>query len=124
VHQRQGAGEPRHWSLSVAHENWPGFIYQVKGYAEFMTYLPSDRLIDITKSGTFLTSYQLAVLTEHQATLVKQVADNEPPPRAPNRQSVQKNCQGWTVRVIAKLVERGIVPAAKLNMARSMMEPV
>lgn len=80
VQQKQGPGEPLHWSLLVAHENQPGFIYQVKGDAEYMTYQPSNRSIDITKSGSFLTSYQLAVLTEQQATVVKQVADREPPP--------------------------------------------
>lgn len=99
-------------------------IYQVKGDAEFMKYEPSNGLEDIVQSESFSTLYQLAVLTEEQATVVKQIADNEPPPRAPNRQSVKENCQGWTVRVIAKLVERGIVPPAKLDMARSMMEPV
>lgn len=124
VHENQGPGEPRHWSLLVAHENQPGMIYQVKGDAEFMKYEPSNGLEDIVQSESFSTLYQLAVLTEEQATVVKQIADNEPPPRAPNRQSVKENCQGWTVRVIAKLVERGIVPPAKLDMARSMMEPV
>lgn len=56
--------------------------------------------------------------------VVKEVADSEPPPRAPDRQSVKENCQGWAVRVIEKLVERGIVPNEKLQMASSMMEPV
>lgn len=46
---------------------------------------------------------------QQQATVVKQVAENEPP-RTPNRQSLRENCQGWTVRVISKLAERGIVP--------------
>lgn len=124
VHQKQGQGEPLHWLLFVARENKPGLVYQVKGDAEFMTYRPSNIPINVLNSASFHNIYNLAVITEQQATVVKQVADNEHPPRAPNRQSVRENCQGWTVRVIAKLVERGIVPASKLNMARSMMEPV
>lgn len=89
-----------------------------------MTYQPSIDSVDRTNSESFLNLYQLAVVTEQQAMVVKQVADGEPPPRAANRQSVMENCQGWAVRVIAKLVERGIVPTAKLQMARSMMQPV
>ncbi|PYI29850.1 hypothetical protein BP00DRAFT_347763 [Aspergillus indologenus CBS 114.80] len=123
VHHKQGPGEPLHWSLFVARENQPGSVYQVKGDAEYMIYHPTH-LVDITTSASFLNLYQLAVVTEQQAMVVKQVADSELPPRAPNRQSVRENCQGWTVRVIAKLVERGIVPSAKLQMARSMMQPV
>lgn len=124
IHQRQGPGEPLHWSLFVARENQPGSVYQVKGDAEYMIYQPPGRLIDITISASFLNLYQLAVVTEQQAMVVKQVADSELPPRAANRHSVKENCQGWTVRVITKLVERGIVPNAKLQMARSMMQPV
>ncbi|KAN0071827.1 hypothetical protein V8E54_010423 [Elaphomyces granulatus] len=124
VHEKQGTGEPLHWYLFVARENQPGSVYQVKGDAEYMTYQPSNYLFNIADSESFLNLYQLAVVTEQQATMVKQVADSEAPPRAPNRQSVKENCQGWTVRVISKLVERGIVPSAKLQMARSMMQPV
>ncbi|EGE08384.1 hypothetical protein TEQG_07494 [Trichophyton equinum CBS 127.97] len=124
VHQKQGPGEPLHWALLVARENQPGMVYQVKGDAEYMTYQAPNRSVDITSSASFLTMYQLAVVTEQQAAVVKEVADNETPPRAPNRQSVKENCQGWTVRVITKLVEKGIVSNAKLQMAKSMMQPV
>ena len=119
VHEKQGQGEPLHWSLFVAHENQLGSAYQVKGDAEYMIYEPS--ILDITSSASFLTLYQLAVVTEQQAMVVKEIADSEPPPRAPNRQSVKENCQGWSVRVITKL---GIVPSAKLQIARSMIQPV
>ena len=124
VHQEQGLGEPLHWSLFVARENQPGYVYQVKGDAEYMRYQPSDRMVNIVQSTTFLNIYQLAVVTEQQDILIRQTAEREPPPRAANRQSVRENCQGWTVRVIAKLVKMGIVPMAKLQMARSMLQPV
>lgn len=117
-------GEPLHWSLFVARENASGMLYQVKGDAEYMTYLPSMDPIDIVNSESFLDSYQLAILTEQQAMLVRQIAENESPPRAENRASAKENCQGWCVRVITKLVEGNVVPAAKIQMAESMMQPV
>ena len=55
---------------------------------------------------------------------MKQIAESESPPMAANRASVKENCQGWTVRVITKLVEANVVSDAKLEMAKSMMEPV
>lgn len=124
IHEKQNEGEPLHWSLYVAHENQPGHSYQVTGDAELMSYVPSMDVVDATKSESFLTLYQLAALTEQQAMVVKEVADNEPPPRAVNRQAVVENCQGWAVRVIAKLVEKGIVLEGKLKMAVGMLESV
>jgi hypothetical protein len=95
-----------------------------------MAYEPSPDLTNITLSELFYNLYQLAKALPgdtNDAPLlqtVRQIAQQETPPRAANRRLVTENCQGWTVRVIARLVQRGIVPAAKLQMARSMMEPV
>jgi hypothetical protein len=105
VHHAQGPGEPFHWSLFVDHGNQPGSVYQVKGYTESMAY-EAENLINETQAESFSTLYQLAVVSEEQARLVKQVAECEPPPNASIRQFVVENCQGWSVRVIAKLVER------------------
>lgn len=124
VLEEQGLGEPRHWSLFAARENEPGYVYQVTGDDEHMTYAPSDGVVDIFSSDTSFNIYQLAAVTEEQDSLIRQVAEREPPPRAPDRQSVKENCQGWAVRVIGKLVEMGIVPEGKVGMARSMMESV
>ncbi|RJE24594.1 hypothetical protein PHISCL_03072 [Aspergillus sclerotialis] len=124
VHEVQGPGEPLHWSLFVGRENQPGHIYQVKGDAEHMRYQPSNSVTNIVQSDTFLNIYHLALLTEQQDMVVRQVAEQEPSPQAANRQLVTENCQGWTLRVIARLVEMGIVPTAKLQMARSMLQPV
>jgi hypothetical protein len=125
VHIKQAPDEPLHWLLFLAREDEPGLVYQVLGDAECMTYQPSDGPIDIiTESESFSTLYQLATLTEEEAMVVKEVAECEPPPRAPNRRAVVEICQGWSVRVIARLVERGLVGSAKLQMARSMMQPV
>lgn len=54
---------------------------------------------------------------------VKQIAENEPAPSAENWKEATENCQGWAVRVVAKLVEERIVPVAKLEMARSIVKP-
>lgn len=124
VLEAQGPEEPFHWSLLVAHENQPGFLYQVTGDAEYMTYEPSDGPTDIVNSECFSNIYHLAELTEDQALLVKQIAELEPPPGAPDRRSATENCQGWAVRVIARLVETEVVQQAKLDMAREMLQPV
>ncbi|PGH02013.1 hypothetical protein AJ79_07751 [Helicocarpus griseus UAMH5409] len=104
VQQEQAPGEPLHWSLFVAREGQAGMVYQVKGDAEFMTYQPSNRAVDITASTSFINMYNLATVTEQQA--------------------VTENCQGWVVRVIAKLVGRDVVGNSKLEMASSMVQRI
>jgi hypothetical protein len=124
VLEHQAPGEPYHWFLFVARENEPGMIYQVKGYAECMTYQPSTEPRQIWTPDTFLNMYELATLTEEAAAIVKEVAGQEPPPQAASRHDVKENGQGWTVRVLEKLAARGIVPKEKLEMVKSMVEPV
>lgn len=124
AHEIQGPGEPLHWSLYIARESQPGVVYQVRGDAEFMGYQHIKIPVDITSSESFGGLYQLAAITEEQAMVVEQIANSEAPPKAENRASVKENCQGWTIRVLKKLIQRGIVPAEKLQMATSMMEPI
>nr|KMM70342.1 hypothetical protein CPAG_06654 [Coccidioides posadasii RMSCC 3488] len=124
VLQRQAPGEPKHWSLFVARENEPGMVYQVKGDAQCMSYQPSTKPRRIADSDSFLNMYELATLTDETAAIVKQVAEQEPPPRAETRRDVKENCQGWTVRVLEKLVAHGIMPSSKLQMAEFMVEAV
>lgn len=124
VLQVQGPNEPNHWSLFVHRETCPGWVYQVKGDAECMRYQPSARPINITSSASFLSLYHLGTVTESQAALVQQIAASERPPSALNRAAVTENCQGWTIRVISKLVDRGIVSVEKLEMARSLLQPI
>ncbi|KAJ5286978.1 hypothetical protein N7478_002664 [Penicillium angulare] len=124
VIEDQGEGEPRHWSLFVGHENEAGHVYQVTGDAEFMKYEPSNGPVDISLSPTSFNVYNLAQLTEQQARVVQQLAEQECPPKAQNRQAVVENCQGWTLRVIHNLAEMCIIPIAKYDMASSMLQPV
>ena len=117
VHHSQGPGEPLHWSIFIARENQPDAVYQVMGDAEEHMNYKTAPWIDLTNTTSIFNLYQLATITDQQATMVKEIADSEFPLRAPNRQSVKENCQGWAVRVIAKLVDRGIVADTKLEMA-------
>lgn len=124
IHHKQSPGEPLRWSLFIAPENSPGYNYEVTGDAQYMSYQSSDTPIDIIQSDDFVNIYILAVLTDKQEMAVRQVVEQEPPPRAADRLSVTENCQGWCVRVIAKLVEMGIVQASKLEMVKGMMQPI
>ncbi|PYH93859.1 hypothetical protein BO71DRAFT_326666, partial [Aspergillus ellipticus CBS 707.79] len=124
IHENQGPGEPRHWSLFLARENQQGWVYQVTGDAEFMTYEPSAEMVDATSTEEFYSAYQLATVTEDQVVVIKQVCESEAPLSAPNRRLVRDNCQGWAVRVVARLVGEGVVGESKLRMMRGMVEPV
>ncbi|KAL4915664.1 hypothetical protein BDW62DRAFT_212518 [Aspergillus aurantiobrunneus] len=107
INEKQGPSEPNHWSLFVARENEPSSSYQVTGDAEFMRYESPPRPIDVTASVSFANIYHLTTVAEDQGLVVKEIAEREPHPRAINRQSAKENCQGWTVRVIAKTCGQG-----------------
>jgi hypothetical protein len=124
VHHIQGPGEPNHWALYVSRENEAGHIYQVTGDAEHMTYEPSDGTVDILLAEDFLNIYHLAEVTEDQGEVVRQVAEREIPPSAPDRRSVWENCQGWSLRVLGQLVNMGIVRSEKYDMVKDMLQPV
>ncbi|KAJ5765144.1 hypothetical protein N7520_004703 [Penicillium odoratum] len=124
IHYLQGEGEPLHWSLFFAREHVPGYEYQVKGDAEHMTYEPSEGKVNAVNADNFFTNYHLATMTVQQECVVRQVAEEEATPRAANRQSVTENCQGWSVRFIARSVTMGIIPEARLEMARCMLQSV
>ncbi|OQE45878.1 hypothetical protein PENCOP_c001G08013 [Penicillium coprophilum] len=131
VQAKQAPGEPNHWALFLADENEPdyGYIHQVTGDAADMKYEPSAAKINVMDAGLGLCAnvYTLAVVSQEQARaarLVKEAADSEPPPRAENHKALTENCQGWTVRVIEKLVEEKIVMPQKLEVVRSLMQEV
>lgn len=68
--------------------------------------------------------YSIANLSDADAEIVREAAEHDPPPRAASRKEVRENCQSWSVRVLARLAEKGIVDVTKVEMARSMMQPV
>ncbi|KAJ5616214.1 hypothetical protein N7537_001328 [Penicillium hordei] len=129
VQEEQAPGEPNHWALFLADENEPdyGYVYQVTGDAEDMKYEPSAEKINVVDAGLTSNVYTLAVVSQEQARaarVVKQAAEEELPPQAENLKSVTENCQGWTVRVIDRLVKEKIVMPQKLELARSLMQAV
>ncbi|KAJ5514063.1 hypothetical protein N7463_003615 [Penicillium fimorum] len=129
VQEKQLPGEPNHWALFLADENEPdyGYVYQVSGDAEAMKYEPSTEKVNVADAGLCSNVYTLAVVSQEQAMaarVVKEVAESELPPQAENRKAVTVNCQGWTVRVIEKLVKEKIVMPQKLEVVRSLMEAV
>ncbi|KAI1965381.1 hypothetical protein LOZ58_001228 [Ophidiomyces ophidiicola] len=79
--------------------------------------------VQILDSESLKDIYFIALVTEKQAAIVKQIADQEPPPRAARRKEEKENCQGWVIRVLSRLVEKGFVDRAKLEMAKSMEQP-
>jgi len=119
----QAEGEPTHWSLFVAAEGQPGSVYQVTGDATQMHYAFEEKS-NIVTSESYNRSYVVAQLGEDGEDLVRSCAENEPPPHAVNRASVKENCQGWTVRVMERLQEAGIVAESWVTLARGMLEPV
>ncbi|KAJ5384466.1 hypothetical protein N7517_002377 [Penicillium concentricum] len=129
VQEKQLPGEPTHWALFLADENEPdyGYVYQVSGDAEVMKYEPSTEKLNLLDAGLCSNVYTLAVVSQEQARaarLVKEAAKSELPPHAENRKAVAENCQGWTVRVIEKLVKEKNVMPQKLEVVRSLMEAV
>lgn len=124
VHHNQAPGEPIHWALYVARENEPGMVYEVTGDAECMTYAPSKEPVRVLEADTLRDVFTIANLSGADAQIVKETAEHEPPPRAASRKDVRENCQSWAVRVLARLAEKGIVEEAKVEMARSMVQPI
>ncbi|KAF1848978.1 uncharacterized protein K460DRAFT_83742 [Cucurbitaria berberidis CBS 394.84] len=124
VLEKQADGEPNHWSLFVAHENQKGNQYQVHGDAENMHYLHAQN-VGLFSTENYFTSYSI-VESVPPATedLVRDCADSEPPPSAPNRAAVTENCQAWVCRVLTRLAQQGIVKEEKVASARRMVEPI
>ena len=65
-------------------------------------------------------------LSEEQERRVDEIARGETPPRAKSRREVKENCQGWTVRVLKRLVGEGIVDGGggHVGWLEGVMDPV
>ena len=120
----QQASGRNHWVLFLAKEGEEGDILEVKGDAEYMRYALSTEPVNPVTLEGYVTSYELAAISEDQVAVVREIAGKEPPPSAPNRRMVIENCQGWVVRLTGQLVTRGIIPPHKLDMAKSLQEPI
>ena len=89
-----------------------------------MRYAPLTEPVNPVTLEGYVTSYELAAISEDQVAVVREIAGKEPPPSAPNRRMIIENCQGWVVRVMGQFVTRGIIPPHKLDMAKSLQEPI
>lgn len=132
--------EPLHWALFLGIEGCPGELFQVTGDAECMHYehvefgsgAGLESGVDVTTLEGFLTAYTLASFPmpsqkddgNEAVKAVKEIVWNEPAPRAASRKDVKENCQGWAVRVLQRLMERGLVEERKVSMVKGLMRPV
>ncbi|KAL1858047.1 hypothetical protein Daus18300_010159 [Diaporthe australafricana] len=127
VRHNQAEGEPLHWSLETADVeggDLDGNVYQVSGDAEFMDYRPYQDVP--TLSCLDIRDYFVLVpnLTPQMEDIVRHVAVAEPPPQAKSRKDVTENCQHWSIRVMRKLVERGMMDSQKVIDCHKLVEPV
>ena len=88
-----------------------------------MSYEP-DENAHVLNSDDFKDCFTLAYLDEQQTDHVRSCSENETPPRAENQALITENCQGWTVRVVARLVRLGIVEQSRLNDIQPLMQRV
>ncbi|KAK2779772.1 hypothetical protein FQN52_002370 [Onygenales sp. PD_12] len=109
VRHEQQDRDPLHWSLFLAEEGKPGKVYQVTGDSTFMVYAHGNDINELDADG-FHDFHQIAELGDESKTgRVEYWANNEPPPRAESQAHAKENCQGWTIRVVRRLIAEGIV---------------
>ena len=80
--------------------------------------------VNIMGSLSYKDSFIIARPTENQGARVHYWATHEAPPSAPNQAAVTENCQGWTIRVIRRLVGEGIVEQKWVDVAVDLQQPV
>jgi hypothetical protein len=133
VRTNQYEGEPLHWALVVSpaeeiHDaSLKTMIFEVRGdpgdpgTGMHHSFNLNSR---VTPRGmeNVRDVFELGNLDKEQVDIVTDIATNEIPPRAENRRQVDENCQGWCVRVVRRLAERGWVKSEWLNKMAPMME--
>ncbi|KAL2128951.1 hypothetical protein VTI74DRAFT_8418 [Chaetomium olivicolor] len=130
VAEHQAEGEPKHWSL-FSHipihgdSTGPGQVWQVKGDAELMHFEHIASGVDQMRSDSFAWHQVVCTdLSEEQLKRVDEICRGEKPPSAPNRREVKEHCQGWTIRVLRRLVEEGILEAEMVDGLEGRMDHV
>jgi hypothetical protein len=84
-----------------------------------MRYMP-DEDSDILASSPLRGSYIMNPnITEQEHTRIRYWAENTPPPTAVNAAAAKANCQHWTIRVLERLQDEGIVTHTKVDEAKS-----
>ena len=81
--------------------------------------------VDVLNSESYLDSFILnSAVTEVHAQWIQHAIANEPPPCAHNQKDVRENCQGWTIRVLQRLVSAGVVHQDWVESATKMKDPL
>ncbi|KAF2750671.1 hypothetical protein M011DRAFT_455695 [Sporormia fimetaria CBS 119925] len=112
VLKRQPPPLGHHWLLFIAKEEQPGTVLQVLGDHTFMTY-SHMKDVDVVNDDDFASIYQIAQIPDRATVeMIEQCAASEPPPRAETQAEVRDTCQSWAIRVVARLVEEGVVQDA------------
>ncbi|KAJ2928365.1 hypothetical protein H1R20_g8727, partial [Candolleomyces eurysporus] len=128
VLEDQLEGEPRHWSLFACigeTATSKGRQWQVTGDATFMHYQHGDdvAVFAAPEGKTFYTLNN--DLSEDQEKEVEAAVSEEAPPSAPDRASVKEHCQGWTIRVLRRLEDGGVVKKETVNwIERDLKKPI
>lgn len=63
-------------------------------------------------------------LTHDQHAKIVEAVNAELPPQAKDRKSVVENCQGWTIRVLQRLVGEGVVDPNVIITLEAAMDPL
>lgn len=129
----QYEGEPLHWALVVspaedAHNaSLKTMVFEVCGdpgdpdtgmHHSFNL----DNRVTLRDMEDVRDIFELGHLSKEQVEMMTKIATNEKPPRAASRRDVDENCQGWCVRVVKRLIEKGWVKKEWLHKTESMME--
>ena len=128
VARHQAEGEPKHWALFAsrpdANGKTHGQAWQVTGDAEYMHYDHAGD-IDLFNSASFAWHQTLnSNLSDSDFVTVDRLARSEVPPRAKSRREVTENCQGWTIRLLRRLVAEGIVEQSAVVALQQYMDPI
>ncbi|KAF2647159.1 hypothetical protein K491DRAFT_699815 [Lophiostoma macrostomum CBS 122681] len=97
-------------------------IFEVRGDPEGMHHNFETRITPVELLDDVHSIFELATLSRSAMQVVEEVANEQKAPWAENRREARENCQGWCVRVVKKLVDRGVVKGQKVAMLEGMIE--
>lgn len=128
VLRHQAINEPKHRALFSHRPDAAGIgkgqVCQVDGDAEYIHYAHCAD-VDLLSDEFFAWHQTLKTnLNSAQYARVDQIARVGPPPQAVNRAAVAENCQGWTIRVLRRLVDERVVEESAVTMVQGYMDPV
>ncbi|KAF2468718.1 uncharacterized protein BDR25DRAFT_230654 [Lindgomyces ingoldianus] len=130
VRYYQSPEEPLHWALAISptqefggHINFTA-ILEVRGDTESMYFNPCTEYVPVSLLPDLHSVYSLTKMNLEDSRKVKEIAELEPPPHAPNRKEIKENCQNWCVRVVQKLVEHNMVDSKHVTSMKELMEPI